>query len=182
MNDTPNTNTVDRGLVIQALRLPEDTPHLTPGDVIHVEATLTVRTVINGLTYKDEPTVTITAAPTGTPEVVIRTGGTRAGVAVEGEQEVPADPPAALERATARLKAAGSWLWAAPKYAPRGYVLLLLVLVMVAPLTGCGIGYEKVGQPCSTIGAEGRTKQGAYLVCKPPAASDPTDTPRWRRA
>lgn len=83
MNPIPNTT--DRGLVIQALRLPEDTPHLTPGDVIHVEATLIVRNVINGLTYKDEPTVTITARATGTPEVVIRTGGTGAGLAVEGD-------------------------------------------------------------------------------------------------
>ena len=107
MNETPTPNTVDRNLIIHALRLPEDTPPLTPGDVIHIEATLTVQHIINGLTYKDEPTVTITARATDTPEVVIRTEGTYPWSALEDDQEAPTD----RERITTRLKTAGARLW-----------------------------------------------------------------------
>ena len=60
--------------------------------------------------------------------------------------------------------------------------LVALAVLAVALLTGCTLGYVRPGDPCDTIGDTARSKTGYAMVCKAPTPSDPTDTPRWRRA
>lgn len=178
---TPAPVAVDRNLNIDFLSLDDDAPHLVPGDVIHVEATLTVRNVSNGLNYRDEPTSTITARAAGKPEVVIRTTTMRPERTALGIASTVAPAPP-QPKAKGRIRKAGSWLLDAPTYVPRAYVLLLFVLVCAIPLTGCSVGYVRPGDPCTTIGQTNRNKAGNVMVCKPASPSDPTGVSRWRRA
>jgi len=69
--------------------------------------------------------------------------------------------------------------------APRFIVRLTTVcwtIALIVMLTACTPATVRVGEPCETVGAESRTRQGAYVVCKAPTKTDPTAKARWRRA
>lgn len=107
MNTT--TRTATRYLNIDLLNMADLGPTLMPGDTIHVEATLVVRSVTNGLDWRDNPTETVSAKPADGDgqQVVIRTAHMQGidGQAWDGET---GDGPTAPEPKTepARL----SWL------------------------------------------------------------------------
>lgn len=175
--------TPSRNLYVGTLALDETAPRLMPGDVLHIEATLTVRSVESGLDYRDEPTETVTARPVKGegPQVVIRTANLIVGEPIEG---LPADPEQPKPNRRQRL---GAWLLRTADSAPMTYVLLTLaILLIVVSLTGCNmVGYAKPGEPCTTVGSSNVTKSGAPLLCKPATKANVDmgdSTPRWRKA
>lgn len=182
------TATVTRHLNVDMLEMGDIGPTLLPGDTIHIEATLVVRSVTNGLDWQNRPTETVTAKPLGEkPEVVIRVSrlDTIEGT-IEWDGETgdgPAEPtkPTRRER-FATWKAAHRIEVGIVQGAAWAALWLLAVATLIIGLSGCSVAYHKVGEPCSTVGDTARTKTGSYLVCKAPSASDPTNTLRWRRA
>ena len=72
--------TTRRTLYVGNLALDDTTPCLMPGDVIHIEATLTVRSVENGLDHFDRPAETITTRSDvkDGPQVAVRTSTLKA--------------------------------------------------------------------------------------------------------
>lgn len=188
MNTT--ITTPNRSLYVGNLELPEAVPHLMPGDTVHIEATLTVRSVENGLDYRDRPTETVTArpAPGDGPQVVIRTATLVVGevsaleeVTEEGRQHTPT-----LRERIASFKARNRATLDVLYFMAHLTLYIVAICALVVTLTGCNmVGYAKAGEPCTTIGDSNVTKSGAPLLCKPPTKSnaDMGDTVnRWRKA
>lgn len=106
----------------------------------------------------------------GHPDYADRADSLRAAAADLRPPERPLSRD--TKRAAIALTAWAVWVTLAP-------ALLALVLL----LSGCSwAAYVRAGDPCDTIGDTARSKTGYAMVCKEPASTDPTGTPRWRRA
>lgn len=192
--------TTRRTLYVGNLALDDTTPCLMPGDVIHIEATLTVRSVENGLDHFDRPAETITTRSDvkDGPQVAVRTSTLKAA-----DGNPLTTPPAEQGNPTIRerinqwrakhrttLGAAAVTGWA--------FVWVASIALLMVSLTGCGTSTSSTptpspapaaapatcdgclpnhrwaasGEECTRIGAKAIGRKGGTLLCKPAPASN----------
>lgn len=141
--------TTRRTLYVGNLALDDTTPCLMPGDVIHIEATLTVRSVENGLDHFDRPAETITTRSDvkDGPQVAVRTSTLKAA----GGNPLTTPPaeqgnPTIRERIN-RWRAKHRTTLGAAAVTGWAFVWVASIALLMISLTGCGTSTNSTPTP-----------------------------------